>query len=154
MRVIFLDFDGVLNADTNDADVPLVGELWSADWLDREMVARLSDLAMRGGACVVISSSWRQRRSRDELAAILASAGFTGELRDVTPRLPRPPSGERFVRMEEVAAWLASATDVEAFVILDDDQEFGALSDRHVRTDSRVGLTSADVERALRILDA
>ncbi|MBN8615980.1 MAG: hypothetical protein J0L92_35645 [Deltaproteobacteria bacterium] len=80
MRVIFLDFDGVLNADTgDDRDASVVDELWSAAWLDSVMVARLSDLTDRGAACVVISSSWRQRRSREELSAMLASLGFGGE---------------------------------------------------------------------------
>lgn len=151
MRVVFLDIDGVLNAASED-DAPIVGELWSADWLDREMLERLSDLTRRGHADVVVSSSWRQRRSLAELDGILAAAGFTGRVVDVTPRLPRPPSGERFVRMEEVRSWLASRKDIESFVILDDDQDFGELSARHVRTDSQVGLTAADVERALGVL--
>jgi hypothetical protein len=152
VRVIFLDFDGVLNADTDDGDSAAVDELWSAAWLDRAMVERLSDLAQRGGARVVISSSWRQRRSREELAEMLASLGFDGEVIDITPRLPRPESGERTVREQEVKAWLDAHGGVESFVILDDDQEFGALSDHHVRTDSKVGLTARDVEHALAIL--
>lgn len=35
MRVIFLDIDGVLNADTID-EAPTAGELWSADGSKRE----------------------------------------------------------------------------------------------------------------------
>ena len=83
---------------------------------------------------------------------MLASLGFGGEVIDVTPRLPRPDSGERTVREQEVKAWLDTHDDIESYVILDDDQEFGALSGRHVRTDSKVGLTDLDVERALTIL--
>lgn len=151
--MIFLDFDGVLNADTgDDGDVAVVDELWSAAWLDRVMVGRLSDLARRGGARVVISSSWRQRRSREELAEMLASLGFEGDVFDVTPRLPRPESGERSVREQEVKAWLDAHGHVESYVILDDDQEFIAMSDRHVRTHPKRGLTDLDVERAIAVL--
>lgn len=56
------------------------------------------------------------------------------------------------MREQEVRAWLDAHGGVESFVILDDDQEFGALSDHHVRTDSEVGLTDLDVQRALAIL--
>ena len=151
VRVVFVDFDGVLNAEAA-TDEPIGAELWSADWLDADMVARLSDLVARAEASVVISSSWRGRRSSGELAAMLASRGYRGDVVGVTPRLPRPPEGERFVRMAEVEAWLAAHPEVVSFVILDDEHDFGALSANHVRTDPRVGLTDADTAMALAIL--
>lgn len=66
MRIIFLDFDGVLNADTAEADES--SELWTASWLDTVMVGRLARLVESTGASIVISSSWRQRRSQAELS--------------------------------------------------------------------------------------
>jgi hypothetical protein len=100
----------------------------------------------------VISSSWRRRRTLAELETMLALRGYRGGVHDVTPRLPRPVEGERLVRASEIAAWLAAHGDVRAFVILDDERDFGTLAARHVRTDASVGLTDEDVRRALALL--
>jgi len=150
MRVVFLDFDGVLNAETSEVDDSV--EMWSASWLDRAMVQRLARLVERAGARVVVSSSWRQRRTIAELQEILGVHGFAVAILDVTPRHTRPAEGERLVREGEISAWLAAHPEVTSFVILDDDQEFGTLSHAHVQTDSRVGITDADVARACAIL--
>jgi hypothetical protein len=150
MRVIFLDFDGVLNVDTDEPDTS--GELWTERWLDERLVGRLAHLVAQSGARVVISSSWRQRRTLAELEAMLALRGYGGGVHSVTPRLPRPAEGEHLVRASEIAAWLDAHAEVSAFVILDDDRDFGPLTARHVRTDSAVGLTEEDVRRALHLL--
>lgn len=150
MQVIFLDFDGVLNAETDDSGD--ADELWSAAWLDSKMVGRLTQLVETTGARVVISSSWRQRRTQEELRAILAEHGYSSGILDVTPRHTRPAEGERLVRANEITAWLAVHPEVTSFVILDDDEEFGALAPNHVRTNSAVGLTDDDVMRARSIL--
>jgi hypothetical protein len=150
MRVIFLDFDGVLNTTADEPDVS--GELWTEAWLDEALVARLARLVEATEATVVLSTSWRQRRSREELAAMLGLRGYAGGVHDVTPRLPRPAEGERLVRASEITAWLATHPDVRSFVILDDHTEFGDLSAQHVAIDPAVGLTDADVRRALTLL--
>jgi hypothetical protein len=150
MRIIFLDFDGVLNADMAEPDESR--ELWTASWLDAAMVGRLARLVERTGARIVISSSWRQRRSQEELRALLAARGYVGDVFDITPRHQRPPEGERLVRAGEIAAWLAAHPEVTSFVILDDDEDFGPLAAQHVRIDAHVGLTDADVLRAHSVL--
>src|SRR4051812_35728806 len=86
MRVLFLDFDGVLNADSTD--VPEGTELWTEAWLVPALVVRASQIAQRTGARTVICSSWRQLRSLSDLRAMLAGLGYVGEVIDVTPRLP------------------------------------------------------------------
>ncbi|MFO0710499.1 MAG: HAD domain-containing protein [Sandaracinus sp.] len=153
MRVVFLDFDGVLNAVSDDSS-PALGELWSAAWLDRGLVERLATIVDRSSAVVVISSSWRQRRTREELAEMLASHGLRGEVLDVTPRLPKPPEGERRVRAAEIEAWLDAHDPVEGFVVLDDEPDMGRLTRQHVRTDPTTGISDDDVARALEILCA
>ena len=150
LKIIFLDFDGVLNVDTALADDSQ--ELWTASWLLPDLVSRLGALVKSAGAQVVVSSSWRQRRTLEELREILAHHGYLGGVFDVTPRHARPPEGESLVRASEISAWLTRHPEVGSYVILDDDQEFGALASRHVRVDPSIGLSDADVARARAIL--
>src|SRR5689334_1687229 len=103
MKVIFLDFDGVLNSLAFLRKEP--GPL---DRLDPAAVARLSALAQRSGAKVVISSSWRLQRSLDDLRHLLRSLGFAGEVVGRTPDLTATVrvADSSAVRSMEIRAWL------------------------------------------------
>jgi hypothetical protein len=151
LRVVFLDFDGVLNADTTE--VPAGSELWSAAQLDSCLVARLDRLIHHADARVVISSSWRKIHDTEALAGLLASRGFTGRILGVTPALHRSADGIPVVRGHEIARWLDAHPDVEGYAILDDDELFLPHQEPHlVRTDASCGLTEADVARAIACL--
>ncbi len=150
MRVVFVDFDGVLNRETDIAEEE--AELWTAAWLEADLVARLERLVASTGAKVVVSSSWRQRRSLDELADILAERGYLGGVHDVTPRLPRTEEGEKHVRAAEIAAWLTAHPEVVTWIILDDERDLGPLAHRHVWTDPSVGLSETNIEEARALL--
>lgn len=158
MRVVFLDVDGVLNSDRYFEEFPWPegASWWSAAAIDPCAVARVNTIVSRADARVVLSSSWRKRASRDELCALLRSRGLERSLLSLTPSLYRTPDGARLTRGDEVLSWLATSlaagTTVDAYVILEDEEELGELEARCVRTDSRVGLTDADVERALTML--
>ncbi len=147
MRIVFLDFDGVLNAIDDDAP-PRDAPLWTAAWLEPHLVARLNAIVHATGAHVVVSASWRVHRTCAALAAMLADRGFTGRVIDVTPQLAVPG------RAREIAAWLRANSSVTAYVILDDDHDFAELDARVVRTSASVGLTDADVARAVALLRA
>jgi hypothetical protein len=155
VKVVFLDFDGVLNSLAYLQVAPRqLGDL------DPVAVARLDRLVARSGAKVVVSSTWRLRYSLAELRGKLAENGFTGEVLDCTPELPAGavPAWCLFPRCDEIRAWLAMLPQAPArFVILDDAdlelEELAELSASFVRTDVAVGLLDEDVERALRILE-
>lgn len=155
MRVVFLDFDGVLNARVGHEPYPLAGPLphgvdpRDAGDIDPAAVHLLDDLVARARAKIVISSTWRNRLTLHELRALLRYRGLAGEVIGATPTLWRDAEGRRLVRGDEIAAWLAEAERVEAFVILDDDDDMAALSAALVRTRGEVGLTTEDVERAV-----
>ncbi len=151
MKVVFLDFDGVLNS---------LGffqrEHGPLDRLDPAAVQRLDLLVRRAGAKVVVSSSWRVGRTLDALRQLLAQAGYDGEVVGCTPDL-----GSRVyvadgsaLRSLEIRAWLDAQTEpVEAYVVLDD----GALDELapcFVRTTFATGLCDEHVEEALAILMA
>lgn len=79
MRVIFLDFDGVLNHPGVYAQIEQkygLGpeklnnwhEFTEAEWLDPAFVARVGALAVETGATIAVISTWRNRHRRAELA--------------------------------------------------------------------------------------
>src|SRR5437016_7412087 len=73
VRVIFLDIDGVL--------API--RRWDRYGdLDPACVQVLNEIVARGGADVVVSSTWRYGRTVAELQVILESKGFTGRVLD------------------------------------------------------------------------
>ncbi len=154
MRVLFLDFDGVLNnaqwrheraesGNGNDIFEQVVPE----------HVARLNAIVERTGCKIVVSSSWRKVYSVDELRCILVEAGFVGEVIDHTPALmPHKFSAPSVPRGREVQRWLDEHLDVKSFVGLDDDADYAHLAHRLVRTDDYYGLLDEHVERAVALL--
>lgn len=142
-RIVFLDFDGVLNRISDDNTL-LQPDYWENP-TQAEHVARLERLVARAQAKVVISSSWRARLTLEELRATLRARGFTGDVIGTTPRFR---VGDRSL---EIAAWLSANPGTHAFAILDDDQ-LANVDDRLVLTHPEHGLTDADVEAALKLL--
>lgn len=141
MRVLFLDFDGVLNSREwaeKQADLPV-----GAPWFDPAAVARLNRLLSESGACVVISSYWRNQHI-DDLKQCLADVGCEPNIIGITPFLHPMERGR------EIQSWLDMPDhQVDSFVILDDYDDMGELLPRLVKTDWAVGLTDADVDRAI-----
>lgn len=126
MRIIFLDFDGVLNSHEFIARVPPNGGVVGLDPIACE---RLVDLVERTEARVVVSSTWRHNRDRRQLSDLL---GFNVLGR--TPRwLHKTPGGIYAAesRGQEIQAWLDAADDygreVESFVIID-NRTYGAYT--------------------------
>jgi len=145
-RVVFVDFDGVLNDDA---------------WLDAgrgkvlspDHVARLDALCRSAGAAVVVVSAWRYFTRQAELRAMLADAGLTAPVLGAVGSDRGPDDG----RAEHAVAWLAATPTVRSWVVLDDAYDWtGNTADgtattfagRWVRVDGAVGLTDADVARA------
>jgi hypothetical protein len=139
MKVIFLDFDGVLNSRRFLVRRNLAGRV--DDAIDPEAVARLNQIIARTGAKVVISSTWRSTDSLDRIISILQSHGFAGEVIGTTPVLSGSRGGE-------IKAWLDGSRRVKAFVILDDADDLDPLRSRHVRTSDEDGLLDHHVAAA------
>lgn len=144
-RIVFLDFDGVLNTTAFLQQVG--GAEVGHHWLDPSKVRLLAGLVRRSGARVVFSTSWRYMFTPRELAAMLRRHGFKGEASGVTP------IGST-TRGEEIQAWLAAqAAGPARWVALDDDTSGMAwLGERHIRTTMDEGLLPAHVEAAARLL--
>lgn len=152
-RVLFLDFDGVLNSDEWVARRRADGEPFTgaSGAIDSEAVFWLQKIVEKANAKVVISSSWRELYSVPELVTILRKHGFRGEVIGKTPRLDSLVPGT--VRGHEIAAWMDSQLEWPAgFCILDDHADMAHLMPWLVQTDPLVGLVRQDVARAVAVL--
>ena len=145
MKIIFLDFDGVLNkfSDTE-----------SLLYLSKECVGNLNTLIERSGAKIVISSCWRAHHPMEDLKQILINAGFkyVDHIIGVTPDLIYEP--RKTCRGEEISKWLKESNEnVESFVIIDDDDDMDPFMHLLVQTNCDNGLTTDEMERALLVIE-
>lgn len=162
MRIVFLDFDGVLNRGSGP--------------FEPELVKRLNKITNMASAKIVVHSSWRYGRTLDELREILTNAGVTGKVIDAAPvpasavrgesgiivldsedfaRFTRDmPTRHDYERPAAIQRWLDDHQDVgpQDFVILDDCGFMAHLAARHVRTRQNLGLSEGDMVHALRLL--
>lgn len=156
-NVLFLDVDGVLNSGPwlmketkesqefhrrTDMDIDAMS-------LNPAAVARLQRIVDATGAKIVLSSSWRYMYKPEKFMYLLRAHKFVGDLIGATPLTENVPG--RKCRGDEVAMWLKenSFLDIKKFVILDDDESFGDLEHRLVRTKFEHGLTDSDAEAAI-----
>lgn len=147
MKVIFLDFDGVLNdcytldrvEHPNRPGVKLRS-------IEAKRVAAVDKVAQLTGAKIVLSTSWRVFGER-YCTELLRSKGLTAEVVGST--------NLRFSadRNREIHEYVADhMNEIETFVILDDDYtDFG--DDIHIRSSEFQGFGMEDVDRAVKILN-
>lgn len=152
MKIVFLDFDGVLNS---EAFFRSNRNQYTRD-LDRDAVARLTRIVTESGAKVVVSSTWRIDTSINELRAILERHGFSGEVLDVTPTSVHDAGdhvSSSSERWRQIDTWLvAHAGEWSSYIILDDLTDMGPHAGRHVVTSLEAGLHDDHVAHALRML--
>jgi hypothetical protein len=159
MKVIFLDFDGVLNSEQYEQGPDYMsptGLPFGESRIDPKCIQRVNHLIDSTGAKVVLSTAWRHMWSRDEIVDMLEKRGFkhASSVLDILPSLNDS-------RGEEVKQWLGQSEEgariggegVDGYVILDDVPEFDGEQMQHfIQTNPDVGLTDQDVRRAISIL--
>jgi hypothetical protein len=148
VKLLFLDMDGVLNS-------------WqSAEYFWRTKHDRKSFLMQWDELCpiacsnlnyllecvpdlkIVISSTWRKFHELPEWDAKMSTIcpAIVGRVIGKTPQLP----GEE--RGDEIYRWLIENDHLATpYVVVDDNDDMGAVLDRFVQTDERLGLTWNDV---------
>lgn len=156
MRLIFLDFDGVLN---ECGDLIAAG---TADVLSREKIARLNHVLWSvPDARIVVSSTWRLFPYTDTVEKLeerLTRDGLvSGRVIGMTPCLQCGMSDYRSRRGQEIAEWLASYSGrdpIESWVVVDDDLDMASLDGlRIVHTSYDIhGLTDWHADEMIRIL--
>lgn len=147
MKVIFLDFDGVLNSMDYARRTRQIGDSCTVYDLDPDAGARIKKLVDLSGAKIVISSTWRINNTLAELQYDLESFGIAKEdVIGVTPRM----NAERGY---EIQAWLDKTTEeIESYVIIDDSSDMAHLLPRLVRTSWKTGFRDDHIDAALGML--
>jgi hypothetical protein len=150
MKVIFLDFDGVLNSAKY-----LLGHGDCGVAIDPARMALLKQIVDATDAKIVLSTSWREHWSKDlmncDSTGVLINRIFSKyglHIFDKTPELH-----ER--REAEIKSWLDTHPEVENFVVLDDSLlSAGYLNGHFIKTSNYFdGLDETDVQKAIDILN-
>jgi hypothetical protein len=140
-RLVFLDFDGVLNS------LQSAEQLGTRYRFAHASVSALNELLRQSQAHVVITSTWRESWTLRENAEFLERDGVvSGRVVGKTPALGQE-------RGLEIDAWLRSAPyPVMSFVILDDRDDMAMHRNRLVQVNPQVGLIPEQAERAIELL--
>jgi len=116
MKVIFLDIDGVLNVIPKSHDD--FGGTFHEDFVEN-----LRQIIDETGAKIVISSSWRFS-GLEWMQKMWQFRNLPGDVIDVTTAFADKKLNLNYwdvVRGHEIKVWLDAHTDIENYVILDDD---------------------------------
>lgn len=124
MKVIFLDFDGVLNSEASFRMEARRKNNHIQDSLSAVCCSNFQFiLDQDADVKVVISSTWRKMHTLVELGNILNSYGITAK---VIGKTPVTLTGNRG---HEINLWLEDNPNVTKFVIIDDDSDAGTVND-------------------------
>ena len=133
MKVIFLDFDGVITTEASGYKI------------DNDKCKLVEKICIATGAKIVISSSWRRRKLCDTLDEI----GWNFYLKKYVIGQTPVRDMERYI---EISNWL-SCVVVDNFIVIDDDVFSAPFIEKHlIRTDGYKGISEQDVEQAIKLL--
>ena len=161
-NILFLDIDGVLNS--NFWNNSHQREISDATLIDEEKIKLLACLVKKTNARIILHSGWRTwfdselkplRIEAAKLIELLKKEGLhiDGLTPDLTTEEIRKTKKFSLVKAEEILLWLQSHNDVDEWVVLDDlDLHNVQIEEHQVKPDQTIGLTSADVEKAVKIL--
>jgi hypothetical protein len=178
-RIIFLDFDGVLNSgpflsrqkrqkDVSNQELALARQIQSAVGADKYSmdtaimdvhsidpfcVKMVAALVEETSAKIVVSSAWRHSLTMTALRILLNNFGLLASIVvDATPKSNLLGVDSGLQREWEIASWVKDHPEIESFVILDDEYNMPKLAKRLVRVDPSEGVTPGDLIRARTIL--
>lgn len=167
-KIIFLDFDGVLNTEHNQNMLVYHGKAWKdkhGAFFDPEAVAQLERIIVETGADIVIESSWKYL-GLEAMQQMWTDRNMPGHVVDVTPSsasdnwLPNAnldemdPASIQYKGVE-IASWIADSLREEArYVIIDDEYVILDSQLPHfILTNPYDGITPELADRAIRILN-
>jgi hypothetical protein len=162
MKVIFLDIDGVLNSQNSIIHYheffqrkykdPMLFPCSTAEKFPKVYMKNLLRIVKETNAKIVVSSCWRISYPDGRLWTILLENfkqyNLDTEIIGVTSRLQKK-------RGDEIRKWLSENSEVESFVIIDDDSDMCEFTESNLaRTHWMTGLTKSIADKAIEILNA
>lgn len=167
LKVLFLDFDGVLNTDSYQVQLRTQGKPGWDDYgqlFDPEAVMNLKRiLDAVPDVRIVVESSWKAQ-GLDELRLMWKERNLPGELYDATPDifneelltmdLSNPDNirkAESLGKGREIMAWLKKHGCQDCrYVLLDDTAGFtGEMASHHIQICPDTGITQEDAIKAI-----
>lgn len=161
MNIIFLDIDGVLNA--NMAKDSQKKELSDGKLIDDDKVKLLGQLVEKTSAAIVLHSGWKYWFNeditplRDEAENLVNKLAATGlKLHDITPDLAtdeiKKTKKFSLVKAKEILQWIDN-NPVNKWIVIDDLDLHNDLVAKHqIKTDPTLGLTQSDIDAAIKML--
>lgn len=156
MKVIFLDFDGVITTKR------------SGYKLDKEKMELVKSICDKTDAKIVISSSWRLSTLESTISNITTVRNPATDIPFLMPELvvgitkrmyafshEDASKHYRIPRGVEIERYLMEHEEVDRYVILDDDDDMLLCQAPYfVKTDTRLGLTEYGMNKAIEILNS
>ena len=144
MKVIFLDFDGVIT----------IPPKW---YLQANLIKNVKKIVDATEAKIVVSSSWRMDTVEETVDTIIGRTKrcprnrmlywLVDNIYDITHTY-------KGLRGQEIKDWLDEHDDVDNYVIIDDDNDFYDEQLYHfVQTNYEDGLTEVETKRAIKVLN-
>lgn len=167
-KIIFLDFDGVLNTERYQNMLICRGKAWKdkfGAFFDPEAVAELKGIVEETGAGIVIESSWKYL-GLEAMLQMWRDRNMPGRVIDVTSssisdnwllnaNLDEMNFAHTHWKGVEIALWIADHLHEEfRYVIIDDEYVIGDTQQPHfIQTNSYDGITPKLANRAIKILN-
>lgn len=167
-KVIFIDFDGVLNTEKYLAALRQGGWKWYDEYgplFDPEAVGNLKKVMDAvPDAIIVINSSWKLE-GLERMHQLWESRNLPGKIHSITPDYVPDLLNIDLDNYDDIALFAGKGNEVGqwidkyapkgcAYVIFDDVPDFLPEQEEHlVCTDPRVGITAEDAEKAIHILN-
>ena len=152
-RIIFLDFDGVLNTEYYQGLLQFQGKQWQDQYgafFDPRAVRQLKRVIDTTGADIVVESSWKYL-GLEAMQELWRVRDLPGRVIDITPSLTDNAS-----KGEGISAWLSEHATLDTpYVIIDD--EYVVLDTQipyFIWTNPYEGLTEDHADRAMLILNS
>ena len=163
MKIIFLDVDGVLNSEVWNQNHKIETE--NGFLIDEKAIKLLSYLVKKSGAKIVLHSGWRFwfdekfspiRKESENFKNLLDKNGLS--FYDFTPDLTteeiRKNGKFSLAKPKEILLWLNNHSDISNWVVIDDIVLNNKTIQKHqVAPDNKIGLTLADIEKAIKLLE-
>ena len=139
MKILFLDVDGVLNSFAPPNEHSIYWENSYCYPFNDISVSLIKRLVEECKLTIVLSSSWRLlKEDLDSIERFLRTYGMV--IFDETPIIR---DSKKYVRGREIQMWLDKnkTLGITDFIIIDDDNDMGELSDKLILTKGSKGFT-------------